>query len=187
MANNKFNFADMLRKNAEKLSALDEENEVISKPSETNSHAFETIETTSEIVTTSSKKEKKKRNWDSVKRERNKIFNMRLSDEEFEEVEEKIAKSKLKRTDFFLKSVRNTDVVVIENLNETRKEFQKQGANINQIAKALNGYYLQLKQYGLETYGIEEDFQKFYSEVLKLREENKKTIEMLDEISERIN
>ncbi|MBR2885008.1 MAG: plasmid mobilization relaxosome protein MobC [Clostridia bacterium] len=115
-------------------------------------------------------------------RVRNKFFNVRLTASELEKINKKIKKSKLSKADFLMKIADKKEIIVVDELSKSLKEFRKQGTNLNQIAKALNGYYLQLREYGLETYAIEEDFQKFYSEVLKLREKNMELVEMLNEL-----
>lgn len=122
-----------------------------------------------------------------VKRSRNKSFNLRFTEEEFTEVNEKIEKSKLNRTDFILKCIRKKNIIVIDDLTAALVEIRKQGVNINQMARAINQYKLDLKIFGLTTYGIEDELKTFSSELEKIQNENIKILEMLNKILEKEN
>lgn len=62
------------------------------------------------------------------------------TDEEYEKIKEKIAKSGRSQQDFLLKAALNKKIVVIPREEFTRiaLELTRQGNNLNQIAKACN-------------------------------------------------
>jgi len=72
------------------------------------------------------------------KRTRNKQIILRSTEKEYEIIQKKIMKSKLKQNDFLLKSALQKDIIVIEGLNELLLELIREGKNLNQISKALN-------------------------------------------------
>ena len=130
-------------------------------------------------------KNNKKRNEKDIKRTRNKSFNLRFSEKEFELLNEKIKKSKLNRTDFILKCIENKDVIIIENLTETIVEIRKQGVNINQMARAINEYVIVLEQKRFIPLGLKNNIEAFISILYEVKESNKKIIDLLNEILEK--
>ena len=72
------------------------------------------------------------------KRTRNKQIILRSTEKEYELIQKKVEKSKLKQNDFLLKSALQKDIIVIEGLQELLLELIREGKNLNQIAKALN-------------------------------------------------
>jgi hypothetical protein len=72
------------------------------------------------------------------KRTRNKQIILRSTEKEYEIIQKKIVKSKLKQNDYLLKSALQKDVIVIEGLKELLLELIREGKNLNQISKALN-------------------------------------------------
>ena len=130
-------------------------------------------------------KNNKKRNEKDIKRTRNKSFNLRFSEKEFELLNEKIKKSKLNRTDFILKCIENKDVFIIENLTETIVEIRKQGVNINQMARAINEYVIGLEQKRFIPWGLKNNIETFISILYEVKESNKKIIDLLNEILEK--
>lgn len=129
-----------------------------------------------------SKKSKQKKD---VNRTRNKSFNLRFSEKEFEELNKKIIKSKLNRTDFILKCIENKDIIVIENLTETIVEIRKQGVNINQMARAINEYVIGLEQKKFIPWSLKNNIETFISILCEVKESNKKIIDLLNEILEK--
>ena len=130
-------------------------------------------------------KNKKKRSEKDIKRTRNKSFNIRFTEDEFEKVNEKILKSQLNRTDFILKCIEDKDIIIIENLTESIVEFRRQGININQIARALNEYVndLEAKEYVYTNMG--NAVENFTIILCEAKESNKKVIDLLTEIKEK--
>ncbi len=129
-----------------------------------------------------SKKSKQKKD---VNRTRNKSFNLRFSEKEFEELNKKIKKSKLNRTDFILKCIENKDIIVIENLTETIVEIRKQGVNINQMARAINEYVIGLEQKRFIPWSLKNNIETFISILCEVKESNKKIIDLLNKILEK--
>jgi uncharacterized protein (DUF1778 family) len=72
------------------------------------------------------------------KRTRNKQIILRATEKEYQLIQKKVEKSKLKQNDFLLKSALQKDIIVIEGLKELLLELIREGKNLNQIAKALN-------------------------------------------------
>ncbi|MCB2343375.1 plasmid mobilization protein [Clostridium estertheticum] len=72
------------------------------------------------------------------KRTRNKQIILRSTEKEYELIQKKVEKSKLKQNDFLLKSALQKDIIVIEGLKELLLELIREGKNLNQIAKVLN-------------------------------------------------
>ena len=71
-------------------------------------------------------------------RKRSKQVKIYLSDDEYEQFIEKVAKSKLNQTDYFVRCVTGKKITVIDGLKETLTEIKRIGANVNQISKNLN-------------------------------------------------
>lgn len=72
------------------------------------------------------------------KRTRNKQIILRSTEKEYEIIQKKIKKSKLKQNDYLLKSALQKDIIVIDGLKELLLELIREGKNLNQISKALN-------------------------------------------------
>lgn len=130
-------------------------------------------------------KNKKKRSEKDIKRTRNKSFNIRFTEDEFEKVNEKILKSQLNRTDFILKCIEDKDIIIIENLTESIVEFRRQGININQIARALNEYVNDLEAKEYVYANMENAVENFTIILYEAKESNKKVIDLLTEIKEK--
>jgi hypothetical protein len=71
------------------------------------------------------------------KRTRNKQIILRSTEKEYELIQKKVEKSKLKQNDFLLKSALQKDIIVIYGLKELLLELIREGKNLNQISKAL--------------------------------------------------
>lgn len=175
-------FGKMLKRNAAKLASenqpaepsVEEKVKPVSKQAEEKSAPSEPVE--------ASESEKKR----SANRTRNKTLNLRFSPEELDEINDKIALSKLNKTDFILECVRDHDVIVVEELSEALTEFRKQGINLNQIATALNRYALELKNTGVRIPNENATWQTLLDEVIALRIENQKALELLNFILETV-
>lgn len=76
-----------------------------------------------------------------MNRNRDKQFNIRLSEEELAEFEKKRATSGLGKTDFFVKMVRDSNIKVYRFDDEVKAimhELRKIGVNLNQVAYLAN-------------------------------------------------
>lgn len=71
-------------------------------------------------------------------RKRSKQVKIYLSDDEYSKFLEKVEKSNLSQTDYFVKCVTGKKITVIEGLTELLSEIKRIGANTNQISKNLN-------------------------------------------------
>lgn len=69
---------------------------------------------------------------------RHNYFSFRVTDDEKIKIENKIAKSKLKKSDYLRKCALEKEIVVVENIRELTLELKKLGNNINQITKAIH-------------------------------------------------
>ena len=70
---------------------------------------------------------------------RNKAMTLRMTPEEYERVQKKIATANRKnQTDFFLALLDKKPIIVIEDLRPMLQELKRQGNNLNQIARKLN-------------------------------------------------
>ena len=70
---------------------------------------------------------------------RNKAMTLRMTPEEYERVQKKIATANKKnQTDFFLALLDKKPIIVIEDLRPMLQELKRQGNNLNQIARKLN-------------------------------------------------
>lgn len=68
-------------------------------------------------------------------RTRNNQIIVRLDDKELADLNEKIKKSGLTKTDFFIKASSNQNIIIVEDLKEICIELKKQGINLNQALK----------------------------------------------------
>ena len=70
---------------------------------------------------------------------RNKAITLRMTPEEYDRVQKKIAVAgKKNQTDFFLALLDKKPFIVIENLHPILNELKRQGNNLNQITRKLN-------------------------------------------------
>lgn len=171
MSEKNFNFGELLNQNAKKFFSSEEQNSTGPKQSEIDSAASDPVEQDKKIY---------------KKRTRNKNLALKFTAEEIEEINQKIEKSKLSKTDFILNCIREKDVIVIDDLTAALVEVRKQGININQIARALNTYVLDLEQLGVVQYSYDEDFKRFASEIEGLRKENAQTLKLLNLILQKV-
>ena len=76
-----------------------------------------------------------KKRQDNSKRKRHNQISLRFSDEELEQLDGAIEKSGLTRTEFFMKLLQNSSIVIIPDLQEICIELKKQGVNLNQALR----------------------------------------------------
>ncbi|SKA12694.1 mobilisation protein (MobC), partial [Cetobacterium ceti] len=69
---------------------------------------------------------------------RNHQVKFRLSQEELDQLNKKILKSKLSKQDFFLKLIKEKEILVIEELPKLILELNRIGINLNQLTKKVN-------------------------------------------------
>ena len=69
---------------------------------------------------------------------KNNYFSFRVDDSEKKKIDQKIKKSKLKKSDFLRKTVLEKEIIVVDGLRELFIEIKKQGTNLNQITRAIN-------------------------------------------------
>jgi uncharacterized protein (DUF1778 family) len=74
--------------------------------------------------------EKKKPN-----RKKSVMVSIRVTPEDAKRINKKIEASKLSKSDFLLRAIDNTNVVLITDLTETIIELKRQGHNLNQAVK----------------------------------------------------
>ena len=120
-------------------------------------------------------------------RKRNKTFNMRFSENEMFEMNQKIEKSGLSRTDFLLSCIRRQTVIVVPDLSSAMTEIRRQGANINQIAQALNEYAVGLTRYGIRINNENAVWRGLTYEISDLREDNYRLQKLLEKLFDKLN
>lgn len=75
----------------------------------------------------------------SENRKRDKQIKFYVTEKEYKEIKKKVEKSKLKQTDYLIKSALNKKIIVLDGLKEILLELSREGNNLNQIAKKING------------------------------------------------
>ncbi|MCB2295951.1 plasmid mobilization relaxosome protein MobC [Clostridium algoriphilum] len=100
-------------------------------------------------------------------RTRSKQIVLRTTEKEFELIQEKVEKSKLKQNEFLLNCALQKDIIVIDGLRDLLLELVREGKNLNQIARALNqkdDFYLneitKLKEKLTDLWGTAEEILK---------------------------
>lgn len=88
---------------------------------------------------------------------RNKEFLIRFTQEEFDELSYFIQKSNKTRAEFIIDLIRSEKIVIVDDLSKTWVELQRQGNNINQIAKSIHTLNIQIKENNLD----EEEFKEY--------------------------
>lgn len=74
----------------------------------------------------------------SENRKRDKQIKFYVTEKEYKEIKKKVEKSKLKQTDYLIKSALNKKIIVVDGLKEIILELSREGNNLNQIAKKIN-------------------------------------------------
>lgn len=102
---------------------------------------------------------------------RNKEFLIRLTQEEFDELNYFIKKSGKSRAEFILDLIRSDKIIVVEDLSKTWVELQKQGNNINQIAKAIHTLNIQIKENNIDEKELKEYMKSLPGKITLMRTE----------------
>ena len=72
------------------------------------------------------------------KKNKNRHFNFRVNEKEYNVIKTKIEKSKLNTSKYLLRTAMDKDIIVIDGLEEIIIQLRKIGNNINQLAKLSN-------------------------------------------------
>ena len=102
---------------------------------------------------------------------RNKEFLIRFTQEEFDELNYYIKKSNKTRAEFILDLIRSDKIILVDDLSKTWVELQKQGNNINQIAKAIHTLNIQIKENNIDESELKEYMKSLPGKVTLMRTE----------------
>ena len=72
------------------------------------------------------------------KQNKNKHFNFRVNEKEYNKIKSKIEKSKLNTSEYLLRTAMNKEIVDVDGLEEIIMQLGKIGNNINQLTKLCN-------------------------------------------------
>ena len=72
------------------------------------------------------------------KQNKNRHFNFRVNEKEYNKIKSKIEKSELNTSEYLLKTAMDKDIIVIDGLEEIIMQLRKIGNNINQLTKLCN-------------------------------------------------
>ena len=72
------------------------------------------------------------------KQNKNKHFNFRVNEKEYNKIKSKIEKSNLNTSEYLLRTAMKKEIIVIDGLEEIIIQLRKIGNNINQLAKLSN-------------------------------------------------
>ena len=72
------------------------------------------------------------------KQNKNRHFNFRVNEKEYNKIKSKIEKSKLNTSEYLLRTAMNKDIVDVDGLEEIIMQLGKIGNNINQLTKLCN-------------------------------------------------
>lgn len=72
------------------------------------------------------------------KQNKNRHFNFRVNEKEYNKIKSKIENSKLNTSEYLLRTAMNKEIIVIEGLEEIIIQLRKIGNNINQLTKLCN-------------------------------------------------
>ena len=72
------------------------------------------------------------------KQNKNKHFNFRVNEKEYNKIKSKIEKSELNTSEYLLKTAMNKEIIVIDGLEEIIMQLRKIGNNINHLTKLCN-------------------------------------------------
>ena len=72
------------------------------------------------------------------KQNKNRHFNFRVNEKEYNKIKSKIEKSKLNTSEYLLKTAMDKEIIVIKGLEEIIIQLRKIGNNINQLTKLCN-------------------------------------------------
>ena len=69
------------------------------------------------------------------KQNKNKHFNFKVNEKEYNKIKSKIEKSKLNTSEYLLRTAMDKDIIVIDGLEEIIIQLRKIGNNLNQLTK----------------------------------------------------
>ena len=72
------------------------------------------------------------------KQNKNRHFNFRVNEKEYNKIKSKIEKSKLNTSEYLLRTAMDKDIIVISGLEEIILQLRRIGNNINQLTKLSN-------------------------------------------------
>ena len=72
------------------------------------------------------------------KQNKNRHFNFRVNEKEYNKIKSKIENSKLNTSEYLLRTAIDKDIIVIDGLEEIIMQLRKIGNNINQLTKLCN-------------------------------------------------
>ena len=72
------------------------------------------------------------------KQNKDKHFNFRVNEKEYNKIKSKIKKSKLNTSEYLLKTAMDKEIIVINGLEEAITQLRKIGNNINQLTYLAN-------------------------------------------------
>ena len=72
------------------------------------------------------------------KQNKNRHFNFRVNEKEYNQIKSKIEKSKLNTSEYLLRTAMDKDIIVIIGLEEIILQLRRIGNNINQLTKLSN-------------------------------------------------
>lgn len=72
------------------------------------------------------------------KQNKNRHFNFRVNEKEYNKIKSKIEKSKLNTSEYLLRTAMNKEIIVIDGLDEIIKQLRRIGNNMNQLTKLCN-------------------------------------------------
>ena len=72
------------------------------------------------------------------KQNKNKHFNFRVNEKEYNKIKSKIEKSELNTSEYLLRTAMDKDIIVVDGLEEIIMQLRKIGNNINQLTKLCN-------------------------------------------------
>ena len=72
------------------------------------------------------------------KQNKNRHFNFRVNEKEYNKIKSKIEKSKLNTSKYLLRTAMDKDIIIVDGLEEIIIQLRKIGNNINQLTKLCN-------------------------------------------------
>ena len=72
------------------------------------------------------------------KQNKNRHFNFRVNEKEYNKIKSKIEKSKLNTSEYLLRTAMDKGIIVVDGLKEIIIQLRKIGNNINQLTKLCN-------------------------------------------------
>lgn len=72
------------------------------------------------------------------KQNKNRHFNFRVNEKEYNKIKSKIEKSKLNTSEYLLRTAIDKDIIVIDGLEKIIMQLRKIGNNLNQLTKLCN-------------------------------------------------